>query len=41
MTLVMFDDFMQVQGIKGDYLTKGGYFSKQEGFTVIYLPNKD
>jgi hypothetical protein len=35
----MFSDFIQVQGIKGYYLTKDGYFSKHEGFTVIYLPN--
>jgi hypothetical protein len=34
---MMFSDFIQVQGIQGDYLTKDGYFSKQEGFIMIYL----
>jgi hypothetical protein len=37
MTLLMVSNFIKVQGSKRDYLTKDGYFSKQEGFIMIYL----
>jgi hypothetical protein len=37
MNLMMVYDFIQVPGIKVDYLTKDGYFSKQQGFIMIYL----
>jgi hypothetical protein len=37
MTLLTISHFLQVQCIKRDYLTKDDYFSKQEGFIIIYL----
>jgi hypothetical protein len=37
MNLLTISEFLQVQDIKREYLTKDGYFSKQEGFTMIYL----
>jgi hypothetical protein len=36
MTLLMIYHFIQVQSIKRYYLTKYGYFSKQEKFIMIY-----
>jgi hypothetical protein len=42
MNLMMISDFIQVQGIKREYLTKDNYFSKQVGFIKInLLKNKD
>jgi hypothetical protein len=38
MNLMVVSDFIQVQGSNWNYLTKDGYLSKQEGFTMIYLP---
>jgi hypothetical protein len=37
MNLMILSHFIQVQGIQGDYLTKYGYFSMQEGFITINL----
>jgi hypothetical protein len=37
MTQMMVSDYIKVRGSKRKYLTKDGYFSQQEGFTMIYL----
>jgi hypothetical protein len=36
MTLLVIYHFIQVQGVKRYYLTKYGYFSKQEKLITIY-----
>jgi hypothetical protein len=42
MNLLTISDFIQVQGIKSQYLTKDGYFSEKEEFAMIYvLKRKD
>jgi hypothetical protein len=37
MNLMVVSDFIQVQGSKWNNFTKDGNFSKEEGFTKIYL----
>jgi hypothetical protein len=37
MNLMMVSDFIQVQGIMEDYLTKDNYFSKREEIFMINL----
>jgi hypothetical protein len=37
MNLLAISKFLLVQDFKREYLTKDKYFSKKEGFTMIYL----